>query len=491
MKPIQHAVFFVLLAATLAGAAPAWGQGPVATRPPNIIYILADDLGYGELGCYGQEKIQTPHLDALAADGMRFTDHYSGHAVCAPSRCVLMTGLHTGHAYIRGNSPWASGRNPHGEGQEPLPAATVTLARLLQDRGYTTACIGKWGLGGPGTAGAPLRQGFDHFFGYMCQKQAHDYYPEHLWRNGEKVELDNPLFLGHERLDEPPANFARYSGNDYTPDLMLDEALGFIRDNKDEPFFLWYTSPIPHVALQVPDEWSAPYAELGWDDGPYLGQNGYLPHPTPRAAYAGMITHLDAEVGRIVALVEELGLTGDTLILFSSDNGASFNGGCDREFFQSNAPLRGMKTQLWEGGIRVPMIAAWPGHIAPGSTSGQPSYFADVLPTCIELAGGEAPDGLDGVSLVPDLMGERHGTVRRYLYWENGGSQAIRVGDWKAVRMNLNRNPDAPIQLYNLADDIAESNDVADEHPDVVRRIRALFAEARTPSEIFKHPTDP
>jgi len=458
---------------------------------PNIIYILADDLGYNELGCYGQEKIHTPHLDALAANGMRFTDHYSGHPVCAPSRCVLMTGLHTGHSYIRENSPWASGQNPHGEGQEPLPADTVTLARLLQQRGYTNACIGKWGLGGPETTGAPENQGFDHFFGYLCQKQAHDYYPAHVWRNGEKVELDNPGFLGRDRLSEPPDNYDRYSGNDYTPDLMLDEALGFIRENKDRPFFLWYTSPIPHVSLQVPDVWLEPYADLGWDDGPYLGQNGYLPHPTPRAAYAAMITHLDAEVGRIVALVKELGLEGETLIVFSSDNGASFNGGCDREFFESNAPLRGMKTQVWEGGIRVPMIASWPGHIAPGSVATVPSYFADVLPTCVELAGGEAPDGLDGVSLVPTLLGEGEQQQHDYLYWENGNSQAIRVGDWKAVRMNLRRNPDAPLQLYNLADDIAETNDLADAEPEVAARMRQMLIDARTPSAIFKHPTDP
>ena len=422
---------------------------------------------------------------------MRFTDHYSGHAVCAPSRCVLLTGLHTGHAYIRENSPWASGQNPHGEGQEPLPAETVTLARLLQGRGYTTSCIGKWGLGGPETTGAPENQGFDHFFGYLCQKQAHDYYPAHLWRDGEKVELDNPLFLGHERLTEAPDNYDRYSGNDYAPDLMLSEALGFIRENKDGPFFLWYTSPIPHVSLQVPDVWTQRYSNLGWDEAPYLGDRGYLPHPTPRAAYAAMITHLDAEVGRIVALVEELGLEGDTLIVFSSDNGASFNGGCDRAFFESNEPLRGMKTQLWEGGIRVPMIATWPGQIAAGSESSVPSYFTDVLPTCVELAGGETPEGLDGISLVPMLLGEGEQPQHDYMYWENGHSQAIRVGDWKAVRMNLRRDPDAPLQLYNLADDIAEANDLAEDEPEVAARLRQMLIDARTPSAIFKHPTDP
>ena len=484
--------FLILSLATGAGAQRD-SDRPTDRQPdrqPNIIYILADDLGYGELGCYGQEKIRTPHVDRLARRGMRFTDHYSGHAVCAPSRCVLMTGMHTGHAYIRENSPWASGQNPHGEGQEPLPDDVVTLAELLKEQGYATSCVGKWGLGGPDTEGAPERQGFDHFFGYMCQKQAHDYYPEHLWRNGEKVELDNPLYLGHERLEQAPADYARYTGNDYAPDLMLDEAMGFIREHQDEPFFLWYASPIPHVSLQVTQPWVDMYADEGWDDGPYLGARGYLPHPQPRAAYAGMISHLDDEVGRIVALVEQLGLTGDTIIIFTSDNGATFNGGVDHQFFQSNAPLRGVKTQLWEGGIRVPMIACWPGHIDAGSETGHPSYFADVLPTCVELAGGTPPQGIDGVSYLPTLLGQGDQPEHRYMYWENGSSQALRIGEWKAVRMNLRRNADAPVQLYNLAEDIAEEHDLADRHREVADQMLRIMIQDRTVSEIFRHPAD-
>ena len=477
------------LATCSSPAGPPVDEGPA--RPPNVVYILADDLGYGELGSYGQQHIRTPHLDRMAAEGMTFSQHYSGSPVCAPSRCTLLTGLHTGHAYIRDNDEMGARgdvwRDPALEGQRPLPEGTRTLGHLLQDAGYTTAAVGKWGLGWTGSSGDPNRQGFDHFYGYICQRIAHGYYPTHLWDDGEKVLLDNTPLHPHERLPEgldpdDEASYARYTDNDYAMDFLTEDALQFVRDNAEDPFFLYLAYPVPHLALQVPEEDLAPYVGA-FDETPYLGDRGYLPHRQPRAAYAAMITRMDADIGRLMQLLQELDLDDDTLVVFSSDNGASWVGGVDREFFRSNGDLRGRKAQLREGGVRVPMIARWPGHIAPGSTSDHLSAFWDVLPTITEVVGAPTPEGLDGISMLPTLLG-RPGDQREhdYLYWEHRrAEQALRQGFWKLYRAA----PGKPLELYDLASDPAESTDLAASRPDVVRHMSALMDNARTPSEHF------
>jgi arylsulfatase len=461
-----------------------------ADRPPNIVLILADDLGYGELGSYGQTKIRTPNLDRLADEGMRFTQHYSGSPVCAPSRAVLLTGLHTGHAYIRDNDEMPErGDVWHDlslEGQRPLPANTHGIGTMLQSAGYVTGAIGKWGLGGPGSTGEPNGQGFDHWYGYLCQRIAHNYYPPHLWRNTEKHVLENEYFHPHQRLPEDadpfdPASYAPYSGTQYSMDLMAEEALAFIRRNQDRPFFLYLPFPVPHVALQVPEESLKEY-DGAFPETPYRGDRGYTPHIAPRAAYAAMITRMDREIGRVVSLLEELGLADNTIVFFTSDNGPTFNGGTDSEFFGSAGPLRGLKTQLYEGGIRVPLIARWPGRVQPGSVSDHLSAFWDFLPTLAELAGTDVPVEIDGLSMLPTLLGtlaeqERH----EYLYWEFQGRQAVRLGDWKGYRTSA----DSAIELYDLGSDIGEQHDVADQHPDVVAHIADIMVNGRTESDLF------
>jgi len=499
---------FILTIGSVALSIDAGKKGISAEKPgvPNIVLILADDLGYAELGCYGQKKIRTPNLDRLAADGMRFTQHYCGNAVCAPSRCVLMTGKHPGHAYIRSNRQAklpADLQEKYGlefAGQEPIPDTEVTIAEMLQGKGYMTAAVGKWGLGQFGTSGDPNRQGFDLFFGYNCQGHAHSYFPGHLWHNGRKVPLGNdPPVPGHARFPtgaDPadPAAYAPFKGKDYTPDRMIDTALGFIRQNKDRPFFLYFPSTIPHVALQIPDEELKPY--LGkWDEKPFVGQ-GYTPHRTPRAAYAAMISRLDKDVGRIMALIRELGLDEKTLVMFSSDNGTThLRQEVDYEFFESVGPLRGLKGSLYEGGIRVPMIARWPGKIKPSAVTEHVSAFWDVLPTIAELTGSEPPQATDGISFAATLLGrpERQ-KLHEHLYWEftgYGGQQAVRMGDWKAVRQNiLRRNNPEPlkVELYNLKDDIAESRDLAAEHPEIVARMQKIMEAEHAPSELFPMP---
>jgi arylsulfatase len=462
----------------------------VADRPPNIVLILADDLGYGELGSYGQTKIRTPNVDRLADEGMRFTQHYSGSPVCAPSRAVLLTGLHTGHAYIRDNDEMPERgdvwRDLSLEGQRPLPANTHSLGTVLQNAGYVTGAIGKWGLGGPGSTGEPNRQGFDHWYGYLCQRIAHNYYPPHLWRNTEMHVLENEYFFPHQRLPEhadafDPASYAPYSGTQYSLDLMAEEALAFIRENQDRPFFLYLPFPVPHVALQVPEESLKEY-DGAFPDTPYRGDRGYLPHIAPRAAYAAMITRMDREIGRIVSLLEDLGLDDNTIIFFTSDNGPTFNGGTDSEFFGSAGTLRGLKTQLYEGGIRVPLIARWPGRIQPGSVSDHLSAFWDFLPTLAQLAGTDVPVEVDGLSILPTLLRELDEQERHeYLYWEFQGRQAVRLGDWKGYRSSV----DSAIELYDLGSDIGEQRDVADQHPDVVARIADIMANGRTESDLF------
>ncbi len=458
-------------------------------EPPNIILILADDLGYGELGSYGQSKIMTPQLDRLAEQGMRFTQHYSGSPVCAPSRATLMSGRHTGHTLIRDNYELGGWADDEERGQMPLPAGSFTLGRMLQERGYVTAAIGKWGLGGPGSTGVPNEQGFDFFYGYLDQKQAHNYYPTHLWRNDEWEALDNPYFSPHQRFEgDPadPASYARYGARDYAQDLMAAEALRFIREHEDEPFFLYLPFPIPHLALQVPDSALAVY-DGAWEEAPYLGDRGYLPHPRPLSAYAAMITRMDEQIGDILALLDELGLAESTLVMFTSDNGTTYTGGVDAAFFESTAGLRGLKGSVYEGGIRVPFIARWPGKIEAGSVSEHVSAFWDMVPTLAELSGAEAPDDIDGVSFLPTLLGTGAQAEHEALYWEYhglwDGAQAVRIDDWKGVRLGGHTNPEAPIELYDLATDRGETTDVAAEHLEVVARIRTVM-ESRTPSEV-------
>jgi arylsulfatase A len=473
----------------LAGACAHLDDEPA--RPPNIVFVLADDLGYGELGSYGQEKIRTPRLDALAEQGMRFTQHYSGSPVCAPSRCVLLTGYHTGHAFIRDNDKMSARgdvwNDPELEGQRPIPDETFTLAELLRAQGYATAAIGKWGLGWTGSSGDPNRQGFDLFYGYICQRVAHNYYPTHLWHNDRKVPLDNPPFRAHQRLPEgadpdDPASYAGYAGADYAADFMVEAALDFVRDNAERPFFLYFPTPVPHLALQVPEDSLAEYAGA-FEETPYTGGRSYLPHRTPRAAYAAMITRMDRDVGRILDLIDELELRDDTIVVFSSDNGPSWVGGVDKDYFASQGGLRGRKGQLFEGGIRVPAIVRWPGRVAEGSSTDLPSAFWDWMPTLGAVAGAEVPEGLDGVSLLPTLTGRPdRQQAHDHLYWEYAKRmQAVRQGDWKAFRPK----PDAPLQLYDLAADPAETTDVAAEHPEVVARLERLLTEARTESEFF------
>jgi len=460
-------------AAALLGRRTAFGASPAAGRAPNIILVLADDLGYGDVGCYGQPRIKTPAIDVLARQGARFTQAYSGSPVCAPSRCVLMTGRHSGHAFVRDN------REIEPEGQIPLPAGTPTIPGLLRSAGYATALVGKWGLGYPGSPGEPNAQGFDYFFGFNCQRQAHNYYPAYLWRNREKVVL--------------AGNSDGVTGAQYAPDLFEAEGLRFIRANKDRPFFLEFATTIPHLALQVPEDSLAEYRGL-WDDPPYDGKAGYQPQRSPRAAYAAMVTRLDRSVGRIAALLEELGLEESTLVIVTSDNGASFPAaGYDPAFFGGTGPFRGTKGSVYEGGIRVPLVVRWPGRVRPGTECGRVTAFEDFLPTLLAAAGAAraVPAGTDGISFLPALLGSGRQAERPFLYMEFegfGGQVMVRLGDWKGVRRDLAKNPAAPLELYDLSSDIGETKDVAAAHPDIAARMTGIIRAEHRPSKEFPLP---
>jgi arylsulfatase A len=463
--------------------------GEEKARRPNVVYVLADDLGYAEVGCYGQEKIATPHIDQLASGGMRFTQHYSGSPVCAPARCVLLTGLHTGHSIVRANSERGGWGPDEPEGQFPLPEGTETLGSLLSSAGYRTAAVGKWGLGGPDSTGQPNRQGFDLFYGYLCQRVAHNFYPTHLWRNESKAMLEgNEYFSSHQRIDAPLATeeeyWERYTEEQYAPDSMIEEALGFIRESGDDPFFLYFASTVPHAAIQVPPEELDAYP-AEWDEEHYLGQKGYLPHPSPRRGYAAMVTRFDRDIGRILSLLDELDLSDDTIVMFSSDNGPTFNGGSDSTFFESTGGLRGLKTKLYEGGIRVPFIVRWPGKVAPSTTTDLVSGFQDVLPTVLDLAGvGPGRSAIDGISLAPTILSNGEQVPREFMYWEYKNQQALRMGDWKGIRPNLTKRG-LETELYDLAADPNETTNLAAEQPEILASIEAHMAEARTPSEAF------
>ncbi len=473
-----------------------------AERKPNIVFILADDLGYRELGSFGQMKIKTPNLDRLASQGMKLTQHYCGNAVCAPSRCVLMTSKHPGHATIRSN------KSTPPEGQWPIFDEDVTLAEVLQGQGYVTGAFGKWGLGGPGSCGDPMAQGINRFFGYNCQSHAHSYYPSYLWDNDKHIALNNnPPVPGHKGLAKgadpsDPRSYDEFKGQDYAPDRINAAALEFVRANKDRQFFLYYPTVIPHVALHVPDEELKPYLELGWKDPPFSKASGYgyTPHFTPRAAYASMITRMDRYVGNVLNLLDELGLSDNTIVVFSSDNGTTHLGEeVDYTFFESVGELRGLKGSLYEGGVRVPTLVRWPGKVKAGSENDRVSGFEDWMPTLLDLLDkSEAvPDDVDGISLAPTLLG-KHQDPRPFLYREfpsYGGQQTIRVGDWKAVRQNMTRADSiskVKTELYNITEDISEKNDVAKQHPDIVAKLEKMMAENRVPSEVFPLlPIDP
>jgi len=459
-------------------------------QTPNIIYILADDLGYSELGTYGQKKIKTPHIDKLAKQGMQFTQHYSGSAVCAPSRSTFIEGKHTGHSYVRGNIN--NGEKGRMRGNHPLPD-TRTLGDMFKEQGYATAAIGKWGLGGMVGTGHPNDHGFDLFYGYLDQIHAHNYYPTYLVKNRNFVELDNPKMHKKHNISAEHINkaesYAVYQGNDFSGDLMADEAINFININAKakQPFFLYFPTPIPHVALQLPTQALEKY-KGAFVETPYSGNKGYFPHQTPRAAYAGMVTLLDDYVGRIVTALKDNGIEDNTLVIFTSDNGPTFNGGADSDFFESTKPFRGLKMDLYEGGIRAPFIAYWQGKIQAGQSSDHISAQYDMMATFADLIGGKANNDTNGISIAPTLLGKGKQQQHEYLLWEypeKGGQQAIRMGRWKAIRTNLQNDANAPIQLFDLSKDINERNDVAKDNPKIIAKIKVALTN-RTPASVPK-----
>ena len=476
----MHKVTYFLIISLFLGC-----KSPTNTNtspPPNIIFILADDLGYGEVGCFGQEKIQTPHIDSLAARGMKLTEHYSGSPVCASARCTFITGLHTGHAYVRNNQEVGGWGPDEPEGQIPLLQNTNTVSKSLQELGYTTGAFGKWGLGGPESTGHPNVQGFDRFYGYLCQRVAHNYYPTHLWDNTEKemLEGNEEWFSAHQKLEEAPSSYDQYAAETYAPDRIIDEAVEFINDNSSQPFFLYFASIIPHLALQIPDEEVNQYPR-DWDTGPYLGNKMYLPHERPRAAYAAMISRFDQEVGNLVDALEKNGIADNTLIVVTSDNGPSWVGGVDMEFFNSQADLRGRKAQLWEGGIKVPTVVCWPNNIKSSTTNDTPTAFWDWYPTFVSLAGGEIIES-DGENLVP-LFGQEGTLPNRGLYWEFGNSQAFRNGPWKLLQFKTRAGIDT--HLYHLGDDPSESINLAAQLPQQVELLIRQSRAMRSPSSEF------
>jgi len=450
---------------------------------PNIVYILADDLGIGDLGCYGQKEIKTPNIDKLAAQGMLFTDHYSGTTVCAPSRSVLMTGQHSGHTPIRDNKGSIGG----GEGQYPMDANAFTIAELLKQKGYATGAFGKWGLGFWGTSGDPNKQGFDEFFGFICQSVAHRFYPENLWHNNQKVFLP---------------------GNDWTntvtyaADAIHNKAIEFIEKNAKTPFFLYYPTTIPHAELIAPDDeifkrHSGKYHEVpftkemakeGASYGPGIKISAYCPQDQPKATFAAMVERLDKHVGEVMAKLKELGLDKNTLIMFSSDNGVHKEGGMDPEYFDSNSIYRGCKRDLYEGGIRTPMVAMWPAQIKAGSTTNHISAFWDVLPTISEIVNAKTPENVDGISFLPILTAKKNQKAHDYMYWEfhaMNGKQAIRQGKWKAVKLNVLNKAQTVTELYNLEEDPSETTDLAAKYPEKVKELIALMDKEHTESQEF------
>ncbi len=468
-----------------------------AQEKPNVVFILADDLGWGELGCYGQEKIPTPNIDRLAKEGMRFTQHYSGAPVCAPSRCVLMTGKHLGHAEVRGNYKATSieGANWF-EGQYPISEQAVTMAMQFQKLGYATGAMGKWGLGPVTSTGDPNKKGFDLFFGYNCQGVAHSFYPPYIWRNDEQIFINKNPIPGHQKQPEGEVKLEDWIGEQYAPKLMIAEAVQFISDHAEDPFFLYLPFTEPHVAMHPPRESVEKFPEE-WDDEPYRGQCGYLPHPRPHAGYAAMINDLDGYVGQVVERLEKHGLTDNTIVIFSSDNGTTHPrletthfhvGGADGAFFNSVRDLRGWKGSVYEGGIRVPMIVKYPGKVPADTVNDTPGYFADWFPTLAEAVGLETPDDLDGISLWPTITSGKAMESRNPMVWvfpEYGGQIAIRIGDMKVVRQGLRTREPGDWEVYDLVKDRAESNDISAEHPELIQQAIDILKEQMDENEVF------
>ena len=437
---------------------------------PNIIYILVDDAGYGDFSSYGQKFFTTPHIDQLAEEGMRFTRHYSGSTVCAPTRSALMTGLHTGHTPIRGNK-FVSDEHGGKLGQVPMPASAITIPEVLKSAGYTAGAFGKWGLGFPGSTGDPLNQGFDRFYGYNCQWNAHTYYPEWMYDDEKKIALD---------------------GQTYTPPLILEEAKKWIRDQKDRPFFAYLALTLPHAAMHVPEEFAAPFRKKFPQFETQIAK--YFEHPpfptNPAAQFAGMMTVLDNDVGAIMSLLKELGIDDNTLVLFTSDNGPHTEGGHMPDFFDSNGPYRGTKRDLYEGGIRVPLIARWPGKIQKQTISHHPSTHWDTLATLCEITDLPIPENTDGISFLPTLL-QQEQAQHEFLYWEfsaRGGRRAVTFGDqleWKAVQYEMKNDPDAPVEIYHLEQDPGELKDLSQAHPEKIVEAKKLFQKAHTKSALF------
>lgn len=477
------------------------------TKKPNIIYILADDLGYGDLGVYGQIKIETPNIEALAKNGMLFTQHYTAAPVCAPARASLLTGKHGGHASIRGNDEWQERGNVWSysamlkdstlEGQRPMPNNTTTIAQLLKSANYKTAIVGKWGLGAPQTHSIPTKMGFDYFFGYNCQRQAHTYTPVHLYENENRYYLKNDTIAPHSGtendgnpLDE--TTYERFYQPDYSPTLIFDKMMGFIEENKKEPFFMYWASPIPHVPLQAPKKWVDYYVDKFGEEEPYYhkGKGSYFPAKNPRATYAAMVSYLDENVGKLVSYLKKEGLYENTLIIFTSDNGPASpgDGGSDSEWFNSTGKFKNsygsVKGFTYEGGIRVPMIATWPAKIKAGSKSSHISAFYDVLPTFNKIANVKTDYKSNGISFYNALINTENQKEHDYLYWEfagYNGQVAVRMGKWKMIWKNIKKG-NKEVELYNLEEDIKEENNVMSQHPEMLEKFyKTIRKEHKTP----------
>lgn len=487
MKPFRNCALLLLCLLAISAQ---------AAERPNIVFILADDLGWGELGCYGQEKIRTPNLDRLAEEGMRFTQHYAGAPVCAPSRNVLMTGLHLGHATIRSNRPAQDEQGNRMEGQQPIPSGALTIAEVLQEAGYKTAAMGKWGLGPVGSSGDPHRQGFDWFYGYNCQRVAHSYFPPHLWRNDEKVIINKNPVPGHKRQPNGPVRMDDWIASQYSSDLIEAEAVRFIEESAGDPFFLYLPFIEPHVAMHPPKRLVESYPKE-WDERPYRGEHSYLPHPRPHAGYAAMISHLDEHVGKVLDALKRKGIENETIVFFTSDNGtthigqdAEFGvGGADPPFFNSTRDLKGYKGSVYEGGLRVPLIVRWPGHVPAGATSDFPSYFPDHFATLCDLLELNPPGERDGISLLPVLTGKGQPPERNPMVWlfaGYGGQLAVRLGDYKVVRQNLSRDQPGTWEVYNLSEDRSETTNLAERRPEILSQAKSVLQ-----AEIDENPLFP
>lgn len=460
-------LLIALLACSWFACSTKTGSAPEQKKKPNIIFILADDLGYGDLGVYGQTMIKTPNIDRMAKEGIMFTQHYAGSTVCAPSRSALITGQHTGHTTIRGNAANSS-----------LLEGDTTLAQCMKAAGYRTGIVGKWGLGDAGSAGIPSRKGFDYFYGFLNQTHAHNHYPDYLWENERRDSLDNII----QRVPEREFGGIATERKTYAHDKFMEKALLFIKENKDTAFFLYLALTLPHANNEA-RLWNKSGMEIP-DEGDYKNESW----PEPQRQHAAMISYLDRGVGTILSTLKDLGLDENTLVIFTSDNGPHDEGGAKHTFFDSNGPLKGLKRDLFEGGIRVPFIARRPGTIQAGTTTGHVSAFWDLMPTLCDLTGADAPLKTDGISFLPTLLGGVNQKEHDHLYWEfyeQGGKQAIRMNNWKCIKLNVNKPGETEILLFDLSVDPVEENNLAQQHPEVTQQALKIMEEAHTYSTDF------